>query len=196
MKRNIWIWNHYATNMIEDKAGRHYSLAKNLILNGYKPTIFCASTLHNSNRSIEIEGNVYTQKESENVPFVVVKTPQYSNNGKQRVINMISFYKNLFPTAKNYAKLNGKPDIIIASSVHPLTLVAGIKSQRGLGCHAYVKLGIYGRSFVAYGLVVNPLLRLCCRRKWLQKWINLFSLWKVEEIILLKKGGIQKRLVN
>lgn len=185
MKRNIWIWNHYATNMIEDKAGRHYSLAKNLILNGYKPTIFCASTLHNSNRSIEIEGNVYTQKESENVPFVVVKTPQYSNNGKQRVINMISFYKNLFPTAKNYAKLNGKPDIIIASSVHPLTLVAGIKIAKrfGVPCICEVR-DLWPESFVAYGLISkkNPLLRLLyAGEKWIYK--------NADKLIFTMEGG-------
>ena len=49
MKKNVWIWNHYATNMFNDKAGRHYWFAENLIETGYNPTIFCASTIHNSN---------------------------------------------------------------------------------------------------------------------------------------------------
>ena len=40
---------------------------------------------------------------------------------------MMSFFRNLFPVARQYAKLYGKPDMILASSVHPLTLVAGIK---------------------------------------------------------------------
>lgn len=127
MKRNIWIWNHYATNMMKDKAGRHYWLAENLILNGYNPTIFCASTQHNSDKNIDTEGNIYIKKESKTIPFVIVKTPHYAGNGKKRIINMISFYRNLFPTAKKYANENGKPDVILASSVHPLTLVAGIK---------------------------------------------------------------------
>jgi len=40
---------------------------------------------------------------------------------------MILFYFNLFTVAKEYAKLDGKPDVILASSVHPLTMVAGIQ---------------------------------------------------------------------
>lgn len=40
---------------------------------------------------------------------------------------MMLFYKNLFPAAKAYARKYGKPDIILASSVHPLTMVAGIQ---------------------------------------------------------------------
>ncbi|NLI74768.1 MAG: glycosyltransferase family 4 protein, partial [Euryarchaeota archaeon] len=46
---------------------------------------------------------------------------------------MFSFYKNLFPAAREYARQNGRPDIILASSVHPLTLVAGIKIARKFG---------------------------------------------------------------
>jgi hypothetical protein len=40
---------------------------------------------------------------------------------------MTLFYKNLIPTAHDYAKAHGRPDVIIASSVHPLTMVAGIR---------------------------------------------------------------------
>ena len=40
MRKNVWIWNHYATNMFFDQAGRHYWFAENLIKEGYKPTIF------------------------------------------------------------------------------------------------------------------------------------------------------------
>ncbi|MEN1762026.1 glycosyltransferase family 4 protein [Anoxynatronum sibiricum] len=185
MKKNIWILNHYATNMIEDKAGRHYWLAENLILNGYKPTIFCASTLHNSNKSIDTEGNLFVKNESGDVPFVVVKTPQYSGNGKKRIINMISFYKNLFPTAKNYAKLNGKPDIILASSVHPLTLVAGIKIAKKLGvpCICEVR-DLWPESIVAYGSLKRNSVRakiLYQGEKWIYK--------KANKLIFTMEGG-------
>lgn len=37
--KKVWIWNHYATNMFFDQAGRHYWFSKYLIENGYKPTI-------------------------------------------------------------------------------------------------------------------------------------------------------------
>lgn len=44
-------------------------------------------------------------------------------------MNMFSFYFNLFKVTKKQEK---KPDIIIASSVHPLTMVAGIKIAKKL----------------------------------------------------------------
>lgn len=187
MKKNIWIWNHYAANMIEDKAGRHYWLAENLILNGYNPTIFCASTLHNTDDNIDTEGNIFIQKESENIPFVIVKTPQYLGNGKKRVINMISFYKNLFPTAKEYANKYGKPDVILASSVHPLTLVAGIKIAKkfGVPCICEVR-DLWPESIVAYGSlkrdsVIAKILYL--GEKWIYK--------NADSVIMTWEGGKQ-----
>ncbi len=133
MKQNIWIWNHYATNMYFDKAGRHYWFAENLIKSGYKPTIFCASTNHFSDKNADINKEKYIINSLNDIPFVFVKTPDYKGNGKSRVINMLTFYKNLFPVAKEHAKTYGKPDVILASSVHPLTLVAGIKIAKKFG---------------------------------------------------------------
>jgi len=45
-KKRIWLINHYATNMYFNKGGRHYWFAKNLLENGYVPTVFCANTRH------------------------------------------------------------------------------------------------------------------------------------------------------
>ena len=185
MRRNIWIWNHYATNMIEDKAGRHYWLAENLILNGYEPKIFCASTVHNTDKSIVTEGNLFLEMPSGNVPFVIVKTPQYSGNGKKRIVNIISFYKNLFPIAKKYASKNGKPDVILASSVHPLTLVAGIKIAEKLGvpCICEVR-DLWPESIVAYGLLKRDSLLaklLYYGEKWIYK--------KANSLVMTWEGG-------
>jgi len=40
---------------------------------------------------------------------------------------MLVFAWNLTAIAKEYATIYGKPGLILASSVHPLTLVAGLK---------------------------------------------------------------------
>jgi len=133
MKKNVWICNHYATNMFFDQAGRHYWFAENLIKQGYKPIIFCASTNHFSNNHIDTKAGKYTKKLINNIPFVFIYTPKYEGNNKKRIINMISFYRGLFTTAREYSKSCGKPDVIIASSVHPLTLVAGIKIAKKFG---------------------------------------------------------------
>jgi len=124
MKKKIWIMNHYATNSYFSSGGRHYWFAENLIKQGYEPTIFCANVRHNTNDTINIEKRVFSSDIKNGVPFVFVKTTKAIGNGIDRIKNMLVFYKNLFPTTKEYLKEYGKPDIIVASSVHPLTMVA------------------------------------------------------------------------
>lgn len=126
VKQNVWIWNHYAINSYRNQGGRHYWFAENLIKNGYKPTIFCANTFHNSNEQIETEESNYTTKELDDIPYVFVKTKPAVGNGLNRILNMVLFFFNLFSVSKNIEKKSGKPDVILASSVHPLTMVAGI----------------------------------------------------------------------
>ncbi len=187
MKQNVWIWNHYATNMFFDQAGRHYWFAENLIKRGYKPTIFCASTNHFSDNHIDTKGKPYSIDSVNDIPYVFVNTPEYKGNGKKRVLNMISFYRGLFKTVKEYAALNGKPDVILASSVHPLTLVAGIKIAKkfDIPCICEVR-DLWPESIVAYGsLKRNSLIAklLYHGEKWIYK--------KANSVIMTWEGGSQ-----
>ncbi len=127
LKKKVWLWNHYATEMYRNQGGRHYWFAQNLIENGFDSTIFCANTYHNKSEYIDTGNKKYSIDKLDNIPFVFVKTTTALGNGLDRLKNMWLFYCNLFSVAKEYAKKNGKPDVIIASSVHPLTMVAGIK---------------------------------------------------------------------
>lgn len=132
-KKKVWILNHYATNSFYNKGGRHYWFAKKLIGKGYNPVIFCANTRHSTEDIIEIEsGEKYTIKVLDKIPYVFIKTTPAFNNGLDRIKNMIIFYSNLLKVARKYKKEYGKPDVIIASSVHPLTMVAGIKIAKRL----------------------------------------------------------------
>ena len=130
MKKNIWILNHYATNMFKNQGGRHYWFAENLIKKGYKVTIFCASTFHNSSDIIDTGNNKYIRDSVNGIPFVFVKTPCYIGNGFQRIKNMLFFYHNLFPVANDYAKIDGKPDVIIASRYRKGSQVQGVSRLR------------------------------------------------------------------
>lgn len=187
MKKNVWIMNHYANNHFYNKGGRHYWFAENLIRRGYKPTVFCANTRHNSDEIIEVEESKYVIKESDGIPFVFVKTSPYKKNGINRINNMISFYRNLFPATKNYIKTHGKPDVILASSVHPLTLVAGIKLARrfDIPCICEVR-DLWPESIVAYGALKRN--SLIAKMLYLgEKWIY----QKADSIIMTWEGGIE-----
>ncbi len=124
---NIWLMNHYASNMYQDKAGRHYWFAKQLRILGHDVTVFCSTALINGEELLSTGNNKFIVKETDGIPFVFVKTVAAQGNGIKRVENMGLFYLNLFPTTNEYAKQHGKPDVIIASSVHPLTMVAGLQ---------------------------------------------------------------------
>lgn len=128
-KKNIWIFNHYATDMYKNHGGRHYYFAKYLLKKGYNVKVFCANTYHNKEEYIKIEKGHYKEEACDNIPFVFVKTISSTDNGIKRVLNMVLFYINIFRVSKKISKKD-KPDIIIASSVHPLTMVAGIKIAR------------------------------------------------------------------
>ena len=87
---------------------------------------------------------------------------------------MIDFYRNVKKAAKEYAAQHGKPDVIFASSVHPLTLVAGIQlaKQFGVKCVCEVR-DLWPESIVVYSdrfTKDNPLIKLLYRgEKWIYK---------------------------
>lgn len=129
---NIWLMNHYAADMFRDKAGRHYWFAKKLEERGHTVTVLCASTYLNKSESIDMNGQKWLVQKDGDTPFVFVETSIYKANGIDRIKNMFTFYHNLYPAARGYIKQNGKPDVIVASSVHPLTMVAGIQIAKKL----------------------------------------------------------------
>lgn len=153
MKTNIWIMNHYASNNYFDRGGRHYNFAKYLRRAGYAPVIFCANSKHGKAERFFETDALWEERIAEEIdtPFVFVRARTYDGNGKQRVLNMIDFYRNVKKAAQEYAAQHGRPDVIYASSVHPLTLVAGIQlaKQFGVKCICEVR-DLWPESIVAY----------------------------------------------
>ena len=187
MRKNVWIFNHYATDTFFDKGGRHYWFAKYLKKSGYNPTVFCASTVHGFDTEINTHGKVYTRKRDdiEGIQYVFIKTQQYKGNGVSRIKNMYAFYKYLPIVAKDYAKKYDTPDIILASSVHPLTLVAGLKVARRLGIKCICEVrDLWPESIVAYGkLSAKSFLAkiLYAGERWIYK--------KADALIFTMEGG-------
>lgn len=176
MKTNIWILNHYASDMYFDHGGRHYNFAKFLRRAGYAPVIFGANSKHGKAERFFETDALWEEHVAEEIdtPFVFVRARTYTGNGKQRVLNMIDFYRNVKKAAKEYAAQHGKPDVIFASSVHPLTMVAGIQlaKQFGVKCVCEVR-DLWPESIVVYSnrfTKDNPLIKLLYRgEKWIYK---------------------------
>ncbi len=128
----IWLINHYACDMYRDKAGRHYWFAKQLLKRGYDVTIICSSAYLNSNEQTLTGRQILGMKETDGIQFVFVKTISATGNGVKRVWNMYLFYQNLMNSWKKIINVTGVPDVILASSVHPLTMIAGIRIAKKL----------------------------------------------------------------
>lgn len=124
--RRFWIFNHYATTPKTGPMLRHFYFARCLQDRQMETTVFAANELHQTGDTIDTYGKPYLRTEEEGVPFVFVKTSPYQGNGLSRVKNMLSFFFGLLRIARGYARTYGKPDVIMGSSAHPLTSIAGI----------------------------------------------------------------------
>ena len=186
MKKNVWILNHHANKMYFDKGGRHYSFAKYLVRKGYSPVIFCSNAEHGT-------GKLYFQEnelgrvcfdEAIDVPFIFIKGRSYIGNGLPRILCMIDYFKNVQKYAIKYLKHHQKPDVIIASSVHPLACVAGIRLAKKLGIKCIVEIrDLWPASIVAYGVASdeNIFVKMLYR---LERWI-----YKKADAIIFTMGG-------
>lgn len=185
MDTHIWMFHHYATPPTMNGLMRPYDFATQLKEHGYKSTIFTSSYLHYSGENLIKNNDKYIEHKYNEVPFIFVRTPQYKNNGILRVRNMIAFAINLIFVSKTLTKMKKKPDIIYASSPHPLTLIAGIIVARKLNIPCFCEVrDLWPESFVAYGIINknSPLLRLLyIGERWIYK--------KADKLIFTMEGG-------
>ncbi len=131
--KNIWFFHHYA--VLPDMQGqiRPYNFSRFLKEYGWNATVFAASYLHHSDISLISDGKKYLLMEEAGIPFVFVNTPSSARGLFDRVRNMAAFYFGLLDIAEEVAEKLGRPQVIIASSPHPLTMIAGIKVAKKLG---------------------------------------------------------------
>lgn len=183
--------NHYASTQYRDKAGRHFWFAEELKKRGHDVTVFCATTFLNSNEEVDTGKKKLSIKCVDDIPFVFVKTTKTLGNGLDRVKNMALFYKNLFPATKYYACQQGKPDVIIASSVHPLTMVAGIQIARKMrvSCICEVR-DLWPESLFSFGKVKEKSIigrLLIAGEHWIYKHANALIFTKEGDTDYLKE---------
>lgn len=115
--KTIWMINHYALPY----EGRHYKLAEKLAERNYRVKIICAST---SNPHIKFsEKNTRQTEMINNILFSFIKAREYTGNGKDRMKNMMEFAFRAYRHERK--EKNEKPDVIYASSVHPLSWITG-----------------------------------------------------------------------
>ncbi len=180
MKR-IWIINHYAEPPTDGKYTRHYHFGEELIKRGYEVNIFTASTVHGTDTNFINDGSSFLEKKINKVPFIFVRASNYKGNGTDRIKNMLQYSTRILKVSKNFTK----PDIIYASSPHPLTWLAGYKLSKRYGAKFIVETrDLWPESFVAYNLIKknSPLLKIMyAGERWIYK--------NADKIIFTMEGG-------
>lgn len=150
--KSIWILNHYGEPPTTGKYTRHYNFAKNLIRKGYNVNIFTASTIHTTNINYINDKRLHKKENIESVPFVFVKACNYNGNGKLRIKNMIEYTFRLFKVTKKYER----PDVVYASSPHPLTWLSAYFISKRYKCKLIVETrDLWPETFVSMGKMKN-----------------------------------------
>lgn len=120
--KNILILNHHASIPKYGGGGRHHQFSKELSKRNYNVELI-ASSYRQGNQTYSHEDLNVNEEVASNYNFRMIKTfPAYKNDIKKRFFNYIDFKKKV-----EDIQLINKPDVILASSVHPFTWVAGYK---------------------------------------------------------------------
>lgn len=191
-KKNIWIFHHYATPPNKSGLTRPYNFGIHMNKEGYDVSVFSSSYLHFSSENLIKNNELYTIDRTSDIPFVFIKTPSYINSGLKRILNMVLFFTRLFKVAKKYSNEYGTPEVIIASSPHPLTMIAGIKIAKKykIPCICEVR-DFWPEVFFTGGLLKEKSLMGKVLKSG-EKWIYENS----DSLIFLKEGDINYIVEN
>ena len=118
---NILLVNHYAGNPSLGMEYRPFYFAREWRKQGHIVYIVTASYAHLRSTQIDVQQN-FTIKKLDGVCYIILKTPPYRGNTKERIINILSFIRRLYQY-KKWLPPDFKPDVIIASSTYPLEII-------------------------------------------------------------------------
>lgn len=183
--KNVWVFHHYATPPTMNGFIRPYNFAINMNKEGFKTTIFAASYLHFSDIQLIEDNRDFVKETHSDVDFIFINTPSSAKSTMARVKNMLAYYLRLFSATKKYSlETKEKPDIIYASSPHPLALIAGIKIAKRYKVPCIVEVrDLWPETIFAFGKAKeNSLLGklLISGEHWIYK--------KSDAIVFLKEG--------
>lgn len=129
MKTKIWVFHPDATGPSMKGLLRYYYFAKNLEEHDYEFKIFSSSKIRHSNKNLidKTDKTLFKQKIDNGIEYIFVKTAYYQGNDFNRVKNWFTYLNNSIKIASNMIKNGDRPDVLIGSSPHPLSMLATIR---------------------------------------------------------------------
>ncbi len=124
-KYSVVILNHHASSPDVGGGGRHYELAKHLSEMGHRVTVI-ASSYDNWKKKYYFSQETIVKEYDDKFRFIWLKTkPAYKNN----LFRFVNYFDYMLKASK-FNKFKESPNVVIASSVHPLAWVAGYKLSK------------------------------------------------------------------
>lgn len=127
---NILFINHYAGSRIHGMEYRPYYMAREWCRAGHYVAMCAASYSHL--RTVDVSAKRIRAELIDGVNYLWLPTPYYEGNGIRRAFNMLWFTFQLVRAQAQLTKAV-RPDIIIASSPHPLVVFPAYRMARRIG---------------------------------------------------------------
>lgn len=122
--KTLWIIDNYASEPQFGGISRQYDFARALEKEGIITTVITSSYSHFQLKYF-INHKYTVHSVGDKSKIIYLKTiPQYGNSLLKRLINMIDFVWVVLKYSHRMEKENGKPDIVVGASIHPLTWIA------------------------------------------------------------------------
>ncbi|MDP9881374.1 glycosyltransferase involved in cell wall biosynthesis [Variovorax boronicumulans] len=181
--KQVWILNHYAQEPTGAGGTRHFHLAEYLATHGWQATLIAASVEFTSGRQRLAPEERRRYERINGVPFLWIRTPEYTGNGGGRMLNMLSYTWQALRTKT----LKGlpSPDVIIGSSVHPFAAVAAaLLARRFKVPFVFEVRDLWPQTLIDMGRLRESSFTTWALRK-LEKWLYL----RAARIVVLLPGA-------
>lgn len=147
---NILLINHYAGSLKHGMEYRPYYLSREWVRRGHNVTIIASSISHVRTTSPVVSDSL-TEEVIDGIRYWWLRTPAYATNGIRRALNIFSFAFQLY-WYRNRIISQLLPDVVIASSTHPLDNVPAHFISKQCGAkHIYEVHDLWPLSLIELG---------------------------------------------
>ena len=172
---NVWMFNQYAVVPAIGGSTRHYDCAKRLPSYGWNAVVFSGTSRRRANGEIANTGShPYRLQTIDEVPFLWIRSTVYSSNDSRRILNMILFaWRALRLGRRRRPNVEGlaSPDVVIGSSVHPLTAAAACLVAKRHRVPFVLELrDLWPQSLIEMG-ALSPRHPFAILLRWLEGWL-------------------------
>ena len=110
--RKVWFVCHYSMPPKYEMRVKTLRFAHYLGLKGIDCTIFCASTIHNTDINLIKDGELFIERQYDDLKYIHIRCSNYTKTDIKRIINMEQFSYRFAKAAEKFTP----PDVIVSDT--------------------------------------------------------------------------------